>query len=68
MFYLKDENGNNHWIEDNVFTYCLDCGEEMEVDLVTVLQEIPGADLYGLSLRCPECSKRWIEGSGNNAR
>lgn len=42
--------------DENVFTTCLDCGREMQVDLSELSQDSEGFDLYGTNLRCGKCS------------
>lgn len=65
MFYVKTQIGANTAIvteitDDNVFTRCPDCGDEIRIDLNDVIDEDGQLDLIGLGVCCPECSRvRW---------
>lgn len=60
MFYVKTQVNENTYItstitDENVYTTCIDCGQEVQVDLDEMV--IDGhIDLYGLGCRCEDCS------------
>lgn len=60
MFYVKTQVNEDTYItstitDENVYTTCIDCGQEMQVDLDEMV--IDGhIDLYGLGCRCETCS------------
>jgi hypothetical protein len=43
--------------EKNVYTYCDDCGREMNVDLADAMRD-NGSNLESTVLICPDCNKR----------
>lgn len=63
MFYVKKKiKGKVIRIDidyDNVFIKCSECGKEIMVDLVELAKD-EKFDLYGISARCVECSKKFI--------
>ncbi|CUH96376.1 hypothetical protein P22_2466 [Propionispora sp. 2/2-37] len=68
MFYIKtqindavDLTAEIH--DDNVFTRCPECGRELAIDLVELLQG-GESDLYGTAVYCAECSRKRCEGVG----
>jgi len=64
MFYIKTQIGEETQLtteitDENVFTRCLDCGAELQVDLAELLSDA-NFDLYGTGIYCSRCStKRW---------
>lgn len=58
MFYVKKKiKGKVIRIDidyDNVFIKCSECGKEIEVDLIDVVQRC--GDLHGISVICGKCS------------
>ncbi len=63
MFYLKTKINDETSIVteltgENVFTFCLDCGKEFEIDLHDVFAD--GGGLYGTAVYCAECSPKRI--------
>lgn len=61
MFYVKKAISSEEFLRvelecDNVFTICPDCGREHAVDLGDLISGGWDGDLYGISIRCPECS------------
>lgn len=71
MFYVKKKiKGKIVRIDidyDNVFIKCSDCGKEIMVDLVELAKD-ENFDLYGISARCVDCSKKFIERENENER
>lgn len=64
MYYVKSKiNGSEIKIEINdesVFTRCIQCGKEMQVDIVEEIKSNPDFDLYGTGCFCsPECSDKF---------
>lgn len=62
MFYVKTKLNENTAImiditDDNVFTKCPDCGNEVQVELDDYVGD-EEFELYGSFVFCPECSKR----------
>lgn len=59
MFYLKPNNYTRIEITDqNIFTTRPECGKEFHVDLMELLLDPDGFDLYGTQVHCFACSKR----------
>jgi uncharacterized protein with PIN domain len=68
MFYVRQRFGHAEVVaeihDDNVFTRCPKCGEEVVVDLVELFSD-EECDLYGTAVYCSECSKaKWEVGDG----
>ncbi|QGT99527.1 hypothetical protein SYNTR_0934 [Candidatus Syntrophocurvum alkaliphilum] len=66
MFYVKARFNDVVEItteihDDNVFGICPDCGCEVNVDLVEILNSKYG-DLNGTAVYCLKCSKSGMEG------
>lgn len=62
MFYTTDDNGNNvELYEDNIFTYCPDCGRKVYVDEELFADIILETDLAGTTVFCDECDKKRIK-------
>lgn len=67
MFYTKAQIDPNTAIvteitEENVFTLCPDCGEELAINLNDVVGDNGLLDLFSTGVCCAECSKkRWKE-------
>lgn len=57
MFYLKYKGKNLEIREDNVCTYCPQCGKEHAVDLQEILSS-GETDLYGTAVYCSACSEK----------
>ena len=64
MFYVKKKiKGKVIRIDidyDNVFIKCYECGKEFMVDLVELAKD-ENFDLYGISARCVNCSKKIVD-------
>ena len=62
MFYIKTKINEGTYItteitDENTFTRCVDCGQEVQVDLDEMV--IDGhLDLFGTGMRCEDCSIR----------
>ncbi|MEA4972350.1 MAG: hypothetical protein VB119_04140 [Candidatus Metalachnospira sp.] len=61
MFYIKEKFNDSMEVkiditDENVFCRCPNCGCEVKVDLVDVLQD-EESDLYGTAVFCDDCSK-----------
>ena len=71
MFYVKfhlDESTTllTEITDENVFTRCPDCGQEVSVDLNNVIDDEGQLDLFGTGVCCAECSrKRWNAASNS---
>lgn len=64
MYYVKEKiNGVEVKIEindENVFTRCIQCDKEMQIDIVEEIKCNPDFDLYGTGRICsPECSEKF---------
>ena len=64
MYYVKEKiNGVEVKIEindENVFTCCVECGNEIAVDIVEEIKCNPDFDLYGTGRICgQECSEKF---------
>lgn len=65
MFYVKTKIGEGCTLrteitDENTYTICIDCGNEIQIDLDEVI--IDGhIDLYGMGVRCEECSYKHAE-------
>lgn len=60
MFYTKTKINEETSIttlitDENVFTTCVDCGQEIPVDLDEMIVD-GHLDLYGIGCRCADCS------------
>ena len=60
MYYVKAKINEDSCItttitDENVFTTCIDCGNEMPVDLGDMIVD-GHLDLFGMGCRCEECS------------
>lgn len=60
MFYTKTKINEETSITtmitaENVFTTCIDCGQEIPVDLDEMIVD-GHLDLYGMGCRCGDCS------------
>ena len=64
MFYTKTKIGEGTYLtiditDENVFTHCVECGAELQVDLVELASD-EHFDLCGTGICCSRCScKRW---------
>lgn len=63
MFYIKHNlpDGSAHCVDiesDNVFSRCIDCGAELQVDLMEMVDASGDLDLYGTHVRCAECTAK----------
>lgn len=64
MFYTKAKIGEGTQLiteitDENVFTHCVECGVELQVDLVELASD-EHFDLCGTGICCSRCScKRW---------
>lgn len=60
MFYTKATIGGTtittEITDENVFTRCAECGDEIPVDIEEVI--IGGGDLCGTNVYCDACTKR----------
>lgn len=71
MFYVKSKFDENTTLlteitDENVFTRCPDCGQEVSVDLNDVIDDEGQLDLFGTGVCCAECSrKRWNAASNS---
>jgi hypothetical protein len=70
MFYLKrnldDLELKTVIYGDNIYTDCLKCGKEIQVDEDLLRQVLINGDLCGTSLYCQECSERSKAKGGSN--
>ena len=59
MFYTTDDSGNDvELYEDNIFTYCPDCGRKVYVDGELFADIILETDLAGTTMYCRECGEK----------
>lgn len=71
MFYVKTQLDESTVMlteitDENVFTRCPDCGQEVSVDLNDVIDDEGQLDLFGTGVCCAECSrKRWNAASNS---
>lgn len=68
MFYVKAKINDTVELtveiqDDNVFTQCPKCGQEVAIDLVEIFCDVEN-DLYGTAVYCAECSRKRSEGVG----
>lgn len=66
MFYIKTKINEGTYIttgitDENTFTRCIDCGQEVQVDLDDMIVD-GHLDLYGSGCRCEECSYKLATG------
>lgn len=63
MFYVKERFHNMEVTveitEDNVFTHCPVCGEEIVVDLTALFHDWDGS-LTNTALLCTDCAKEFM--------
>lgn len=64
MFYVKAQINDAVELiteihDDNVFTQCPECGREIAIDLVELLQG-GESDLYGTAVYCAKCSSEGV--------
>lgn len=62
MFYVKTQVNEDTYTttaitDENVYTNCIDCGHEIQVDLDEVIVD-GHLDLFGTGMRCEDCSYR----------
>lgn len=62
MFYVKAKLSDAVEVtveitDENVFTRCHGCGDEVSVDLAELFSDGEG-DLYGTAVYCEECSRK----------
>ncbi len=62
MFYVKTKINEGTYFtteitDENVYTSCIDCGRELQIDLDEAVVE-GHLDLFGLGMRCETCSYR----------
>jgi hypothetical protein len=55
MYYIKHHGAEIAIEDNNTFTRCGQCGEEMAIDLNDAVQD-GSLDLYGTTWYCDECS------------
>ena len=65
MFYAKAKIGEDAELkielhDENIYTACPGCGEEIQVDLNDVITD-GQIDFYGTSIYCSECSRKMRE-------
>lgn len=71
MFYVKSQLDESTTLlteitDENVFTRCPDCGQEVSVGLNDVIDDEGQLDLFGTGVCCAECSrKRWNAASNS---
>lgn len=63
MFYVKEKISDGAEInieitDENVFNQCPQCGKEVQVDIESLLKS-ENSDLFGTSVFCEECSKKF---------
>ena len=63
MFYVKERLNdavevNVEITDENVFTRCPGCGDEVCVDLAELFGGDEDCDLYGTAVYCEECSRK----------
>lgn len=66
MFYVKEKLNDSMEIsievtDENVFTHCPGCGDEVCVDLAELFSD-GEADLFGTAVYCDKCSRRIQKG------
>ena len=54
--------------DENVFTRCPDCGQEVSVDLNDVIDDEGQLDLFGTGVCCAECSRNRWNAASNSPR
>ena len=62
MFYVKERLSDTVEVsieitDENVFTRCPGCGDEVSIDLVELFCD-GESDLYGTAVCCEECSRK----------
>lgn len=62
MFYVKEKLSDAVEVtveitDENVFTRCPGCGDEVSIDLAELLSD-GESDLYGTAVYCDKCSRR----------
>jgi len=62
MFYVKEKlndavEATVEITDENVFTRCPGCGDEVSVDLAELFSD-GESDLYGTAVYCKECSRK----------
>ena len=62
MFYIKTELPDGKTVktevtDENVFTRCPGCGDEVSVDLAELFSDSE-SDLYGTAVYCDKCSRK----------
>lgn len=62
MFYVKEKLSDAVAVsieitDENVFTRCPGCGDEVSVDLAELFSD-GESDLYGTAVYCDECSRK----------
>ena len=67
MFYVREKLSEGVEInieinDDNVFTKCTDCGEEMNEDIDSLYKECSDFSIMESSMICAECTKKRIDG------
>jgi len=65
MFYIKTNISDNVEIkvdlyDDEIYTKCLKCGKEMQVETEILKQVLEDGDLSSSSLYCEKCSKEVV--------
>ena len=63
MFYIKIRLGEDTTLrteitDENTYTTCIDCGDEIQIDLDEVIVD-GHLDLFGLGIRCDACSRKY---------
>lgn len=43
--------------DDEIFSYCLDCSKEMQIETEELVQILRDGSLCGTSIRCADCTK-----------
>lgn len=69
MFYLKKNGMEINFMESDVYTRCPGCGKEVKVDnFFELLEDDPDFDIFGTSLYCDGCAKKYREKSSYRKR
>lgn len=69
MFYTTDDNGNNvELYEDNIFTYCPNCGRKVYPNKEELVNIVLNHDLSGTTMYCDKCGNKRHRGSGLNCK
>ena len=66
MFYVKEKVSDAMEVtieiaDENVFSRCPVCGEEVQVDIAELLSD-GESDLFGTSVLCSDCTRKMMGG------